>query len=281
MTRLTAIAVDVGGTSLKSGLVTADRTVQGQKRVSVDHRASRSELLAQFLEALAIDERPDIHRVAMAVPGPFDLARGISQMVHKFGSIRGVALASELRRALERPEMDFRFVHDAAAAGAGELTALSSTDGTTLMLTLGTGLGAALFDSTSLIENRGGYEISELWRQPSKADEHHSSESADDLFSASGLARLLNVDLSHLSVAITQPSTSEALTTWGRQLGEFITQFTPALDLDRVVIGGGAAAAFDRFGAAVRSTAAVEVTQAKLGSSAALRGAVELAFDGA
>lgn len=261
---------------MKSGLVAPDDTVSDHRVVPVDHRAERADVLAALAEAIAIDRRVASQIVA-AFPSPFDYRRGISLMTHKYASIKGLDLRSTLRARLGRSDLDIRFVHDAAAAGAGEVALLSPT-GTTLVLTLGTGMGAALFDGHTLIEWRHGIEVSELWSTPVKHAARAGEAIADDVFSASGLARRLSVVSADLPSAVADTASAVPIAEWGQQLGAFIEHQAHVLSVDRVVIGGGVAGAFDLFGAATRSVTGVEIAQARLGANAALVGAAALAF---
>jgi predicted NBD/HSP70 family sugar kinase len=80
----------------------------------------------------------------LAMPGPFDYERGISQMRHKLPALFGVDLKSSLARRFGWQPSQLRFVNDAAAfllgeVGAGAAKGYSRAIG----ITLGTGIGCA------------------------------------------------------------------------------------------------------------------------------------------
>lgn len=81
---------------------------------------------------------------SLAMPGPFDYDRGISQMQHKLPSLFGVDLKSALAHRFAWQPAQVRFVNDAAAfllgeAGAGAAKGYPRSIG----ITLGTGIGCA------------------------------------------------------------------------------------------------------------------------------------------
>ena len=283
-----ALALDVGGMSIKSGLVMSNGDVIEFPPVPIDHRAGAEEIIATFLRAMANTELTSVPLIAIAIPSPFDYASGVSMMTHKFAALHGVDIGSALHDALAtlntRTVQAIRFVNDAAAAGAGEIEALPDARGSTLVLTLGTGMGSSLFDNGQLVERRNTLQISELWSrslQGDAASPPNGSDStlADSLFSATGLARFLDTETAQLQATIENGAVDGLLVAWGRRLGEFLAELTPLLGLDRAVIGGGAGAAFTSFAPGVLETAPIEVVQAKLGSKGPLLGAAALASD--
>lgn len=276
--------------SIKSGLVMSKGDVIEFSPEPIDHRASYEEIIATFLRAMANTDLTAVPLIVIAIPSPFDYANGVSTMTHKFAALHGVDMGSALHDALAtmntRTGQTIRFVNDAAAAGAGEIEALHDADRSTLVLTLGTGMGSSLFDGGRLVERRNTLQISELWARPLRRDaaspaSGSDSTLADSLFSATGLARFLDTETAQLQATIENGAVDGLLVAWGRRLGEFLAELTPLLGLDRAVIGGGAGAAFTSFAPGVLETAPIEVVQARLGSKGPLLGAAALASDSA
>lgn len=272
--RLPIVALDIGGMSIRSGVVELDRSVHNVRHIPIDHRSSADQLIEAIWQAVAANAlQPDV-RVAIAVPGPFDHDTGTSEMVHKFAALEGVDIRTALLDRAGQTHLDIRFVNDAAAAGAGEVLAAGCPTGHTLTLTLGTGLGSSLFDGRTLVETYENVDVSMLWARPIADD-----IVADERFSASGLAAALGVDPDHLPVTSKTPDAAAVLTMWGGELGAFVESLRGPLALHRTIIGGGAAGAFEQFGMAAAAAATIPITQAKLGSSGPLLGAAALAFD--
>jgi glucokinase len=80
----------------------------------------------------------------LAIPGPFDYDRGISQMRHKLLSLFGVDLKSALAARFAWQPSQVRFVNDAAAFLLGEMGAGAAKGySRAIGITLGTGIGCA------------------------------------------------------------------------------------------------------------------------------------------
>ena len=200
------VSLDVGGMSIRSAVV-HDRTVRSVQHVAIDNSAPADDVLDHLAESIAAHEPRPAEHIAIAVPDPFDHPSGSSRMEHKFAALRGIALRPELSHRLGLDELDIRFVNDAAAAGAGEAAGRS---GRTLVLTLGTGLGAALIQDGALISTSGGLVIGDLWTTPWIVD--GATVTADDRFSARGLALAVGVHPRELPEAIAGGG-------WGRFVG--------------------------------------------------------------
>lgn len=269
------IALDVGGMSIRSGLVRSGQTPYGVVSRTIDHRANADELIDAMAGATSEWQPQPRGRIAIAFPGPFDYANATSLMEHKFASLHNLDLAEAL---LPELELDIRFVNDAAAAGAAEVLAAGSPPGRTLVLTLGTGLGSALFDGERPIpSHREGstdhFEIAELW-----STQLANGQLADDVLSARGLAEWLGVAARDLPTAVEAASAQAELRAWGSALGDFINATHRRLHVDRVILGGGASGAFDRFITGVEKTTSIPVAQATTGSNGPVVGSATLAF---
>ena len=149
-------ALDVGGTSIKSGVVDADHESRGADAVAlgatIPTRATEGADVVLGQLATAIDgavERATtaVAGVALAFPGPFDVARGraLIRGLHKFDSIYGLELRPLLAERISRPDLRIGFARDSEAAGVGEATfGAGRGGGRVLTITLGTGLGSCL-----------------------------------------------------------------------------------------------------------------------------------------
>ncbi len=277
----TVVALDVGGTSVKSGIVT--RTDSPLDTGSVTHRHndridahSEAEaivgLLAGIIEARREQSRTSDSTslaVGIAFPGPFDYDAGVPRLTHKFAAINGLDLGAAIRDHLERPVGPITFAHDAVAAAVGEVEA-SGSPGTVLMITLGTGLGSAvIIDGQPWPE---GDQPTELWTQTTD-----DGRTADERFGAAGLAAALGTTADRLAVATAQPS--PALTNWAAGLGSFLSEQARRFAATEVIVGGGVAAAYDQFAPGLAATLTLPCRHARLGSDAALLGISRLALE--
>lgn len=115
---------------------------------------------------------PQIAGAELAIPGPFDYEKGISQMRHKLQSLYGVDLKSALAARFHWQPAQIRFLNDAAAFLLGEVGAGAAKGyQRAIGLTLGTGIGAAFaingqIAPSDLGNKEGVPPGGELWNLP-------------------------------------------------------------------------------------------------------------------
>ncbi len=146
-----AVGIDVGGSSIKCALVDLRTGAFAGERFSTPTPAQGStETLLTALETV-VSNVPGRHAVGLAFPS-----------VIRSGTVRtaanlnkawiGKSLAALAGERLRRPVIA---INDADAAGLAELHygAARGVPGTVLLLTLGTGIGSALFIDGKLVPN--------------------------------------------------------------------------------------------------------------------------------
>lgn len=275
-------ALDVGGTTIKSGLVLSDDRVIRIERTRIDADSDQEELVADLARVLRpLLERhvhEAIHHVRIAFPGPFDYAEGRPRLRHKFASLHGLDLASLLRDRLRRDDLRIEFVNDAEAAAVGEALRGAGRGGNrVLTVTLGTGFGAAMTVAGQPIQIVGQHVVGKLYtRFVQTSAEPCCQGRADDEFCASGLARRLGVRPSQLAEAEGDPAHAEALCEYGTDLGGFLGKVAAELAADRIVIGGGAIPRSVHFDGAVTAALPTPWARAELGTAGALIGAARM-----
>lgn len=234
-------ALDVGGTNIKSGRV-SDGVVELCPTIPARSHESAEVVLGQL--AAAVRGTGAVDRIAIAMPGPFDHAAGISRMldVNKFESIHDIALEPELRRRARLGDQPISFLHDAEAAGVGEAVAGAGAPyHRVLTITLGTGVGSCLTAGGAVVRRVGHLSVDEL---AMRATPHGR---ADDVLSVRGLAELAGVERHELAAALDGPRGDDILAEYGRRLDAFLAPAVEELDAEVVVFGGGAAASYPRF----------------------------------
>jgi glucokinase len=269
--RVTA-ALDVGGTSIKSGVVRGEDV---ELLAAVPSRSDEvadvviGQLLASSGAAIAA-AGPALSALAIAVPRPFDLERGVPLMrgLRKFEAIHGVELRPILRERTGIGACPITFVGDAEAAAVGEAR-FGSGRGVdrVLTITLGTGMGACLTDRGAVVTTVGDAVVEDLHNRATPDGR------ADDVFSARGLAEHLDVDPASLRTAVMAEERAADLRDFGRRLGAFLSPIMREFDAESVVIGGGLAGSFDRFGPAM----GIPAFAASLGARGPLLGGAALA----
>lgn len=271
-----AIAVlDVGGTTTKIGAVRSlDQVVAGTPLPTLAD-GSRDEVLDRLAQACraAIDlTESSLRGVAIAFPGPFDVEAGVPRIrgLHKFESVHGVELRTELQRRCDLGDVPIRFARDNEAIGVGEAwVGAGRGAGRVLTVALGTGMAACLTDDGQVVEYVDAVQVERLYERMTPYGR------ADDMFSARGLAGLLGITPDRLAAEVdAHPSTVDE---FGRRLGTFLEPIAERGSVDLIVIGGGLAASFPAFGTGL-AHASGRPCRPAAGGSSALVGAAVLAF---
>ena len=146
-----AIGVDVGGSSIKCALIDVGTGRFASERFSVPTPAqdSTEKLLAALAQVVA--NIPGTHAIGLAFPS---VIRGgtVRTAAHLNRAWIGQPLTTLAAAHLHRPVVA---INDADAAGLAEVRYGAARDvpGTVLSLTLGTGIGSALFIDGRLVPN--------------------------------------------------------------------------------------------------------------------------------
>jgi polyphosphate glucokinase len=146
-----AVGVDVGGSSIKCALIDLDTGAFAGERFSTPTPAQDS--TDALLSALAsvVANIPGDHAVGVAFPSV--IRNGVVRTAANLNKAWiGQPLAELAGKRLRRPVVA---INDADAAGLAELRygAAREVPGTVLLLTLGTGIGSALFFDGRLVPN--------------------------------------------------------------------------------------------------------------------------------
>jgi len=146
------IGVDIGGTGIKVGVVDSRRGVLIGERVRVDtpHPAVPEAVVRATAELVA-GLPPDSGPVGIGVPGPIVGGR-VMMAANLHDDWVGAPAARLFSEAIGRP---CEIINDADAAGVAEIRfgAGRGVRGVVLLLTLGTGIGSALFVDGVLVPN--------------------------------------------------------------------------------------------------------------------------------
>lgn len=284
------IALDVGGSSVKSGQVApGGRLVGPVTTTPVDSHADADTILETFTQVIRTEQQrlpPDTYLLglALAFPGPFDYAAGISyiQGVAKYESLYGINVGQALRERLRTPDLAIRFRNDAEAAIVGEaLYGAGRPYARLIGVTLGTGCGSAFVVNGHPVEKGPGVPP-HGWLYPIP----FQGRPADEVFSTRGLLarlRAAGVDVPDIPAAAQQaragdPSARAVFQTFGADLATFLAPFVAAFRAQAVLVLGGIARSFDLFGSALAKGLPIPVLPGQLGVRAGLLGAAALFF---
>ena len=192
----------------------------------------------------ATDGRPDVAGAALAMPGPFDYENGVSWMTHKLPYLYGFDLRHALACRMSLAPVRVRFLNDAAAHLAGELTA-GAAQGVrrAVSITLGTGVGSA-FAVDGLVVREGpgvpsGGEIWNLLYQGGILEDRISTRAIQKSYrERTGQEREV---AAIAAAASTEPAAAEVFNKFGHDLGVALRTVLSSFAPDVIVIGGGIA----------------------------------------
>lgn len=277
------LALDVGGSSVKSALVANGRHIVGSVCVDeIQSEASASEILHKLAAILSghLANAREVNQIAFAFPGPFDYEQGISlvQDQTKYESLYGIDIATKLKEMLNAAALEMRFRNDAEAAILGEaLYGAGASYSRLIGLTLGTGLGSAFIAEGNII-SEGDNLPPHGWLYSTP----YGAQRADDVFSTRGLlARLRERGIHAADVAAAMQhadhqALEEVFASFGTDLGSFLEPFVFDFRAQAVLVTGGIAEAWERFAPSLSYALPVPVLKGALGRRAALLGAAAL-----
>ena len=298
MTATPHLGIDLGATNLKWAVVEEDdgswRTLdRGQTPTDA---ANGTDAVIGRLVAIgrsAVERWPDIASVGIGVPGLYDPMSGETRfLVNLPGGWRGVPVGRPVAAALGLPTA---LINDARAFGLAELRLGAGRGFRTIVgLTLGTGVGGVIaIDGRVLLGHDGtAGEVGHQTIDPDGPACNCGNNGCLESFArADRLAEACHQPTAEAAVEAARDGDAAAiagLTRVGTYLGIGIANMIATISPDRVVIGGGIAAAggllLDPIRAEIArrvtttSLAAVELVTAELGTWA---GAIGAAVHGA
>lgn len=238
------IGVDIGGTGVKAAVVrTDDGTLLTERLREPTPNPATPEAVADLVAALVDD---------LDCPGPVGLT--VPAVVHG-GVVRTAANIDDSWIDLDaealftaRTGRGCAVLNDADAAGMAEMRfgAGAGRLGVVIMVTLGTGIGSAVFSDGVLVPNT---ELGHLEMEGGDAEDYaaESVREAEDL----------------------------SWSKWGHRVGRYLNTLERLFSPDLVIIGGGVSKKFDRYVDEVRSKLhpGAEVVPAEFRNQAGIVGA--------
>ena len=281
------IALDVGGTSVKSALVAPGGHVIGEPAITpIDSAGGAEGILGTFVRIISTHlgqaQTSNVIGVALGFPGPFDYAAGICLIegVEKYAAIYRVNMRDALRTRLNLGNLPILFRNDAEAAVVGEARYGAGREYRRLIgVTLGTGCGSAFLVDGLPVTSGPGVPPNG-WLYPML---FHGLR-ADDVFSRRGLeARLRAAGVTERNIKAVAAAaragdvdTRQVFEAFGADLGSFLNSRVVAFVAEAVLVLGQIAGAFDLFGPSLCQALSIPALPGERGPDAALLGAAEL-----
>jgi polyphosphate glucokinase len=195
------LAIDVGGTRLKAGLLGPEGALIGERaRVDTPHPSPPDAVVPLLAELAA--ELPGFDRISVGFPGV--VHDGVVRTAPNLGTPTwaGYDLAGALRLRLGKP---VRVLNDASVQGLGVIAG----HGLECVITLGTGFGFALYQDGKLLPHL------ELSQHPARKDMTYDEYLGTAALKSVGLAK------------------------WQSRVRRVIKQLEILINYDTLLIGGG------------------------------------------
>ena len=240
------LGIDIGGSGIKGAIVdtTNGKLLTGRFRIPTP-QPSRSEAVADVVAKIAEN---------FQYSGP----AGITfPAIIKNGRVGSAANVDEswigmdaARLFSERLGSHVELINDADAAGLAEVTfgAAKGIGGVVILLTLGTGIGSAIFLDGKLLPN-----------------------------SEFGHLKIRGKDAELRASERVREEKNLSLKQWAASLGEFLQELEKLFSPDLFLIGGGISKKADKFLPYLRAFTPVEIVSAKMQNEAGIIGAAWLA----
>jgi predicted NBD/HSP70 family sugar kinase len=255
------VALDIGGSHVTAAVVDsgARDVVDGTRvHLEVDESAESGVILDTWAKAAlqaAMSAERGIERIGMAIPAPFDYARGVSLMEHKFRALYGLPVVGLLAERFGGSRLEgagIAVANDADLFALGEWWAGSARGRERMIgLTLGTGLGSGFVARGRIVTE--GAEVpagGEIWNVPyldGVAEDYVSGRAITASYAQASGRTLAASDVAQRagsgdSVAL--GAFADMAVHLGRILEPHVARFRPQC----IVVGGSLARAWALFG---------------------------------
>jgi glucokinase len=277
------LVYDVGGSHISAAVCFKEGFRLGPVVRANLPEQQTSQAFVEVLHALggkAAEGVAGVPGAELAMPGPFDYAKGISWMEHKLPYLYGVNVSEALAARFGWKASQVRFLNDAAAYLLGEVGAGAARGVQRVVcFTLGTGVGSGFaVDGHVVTEGKGVPPGGEIWNVP------YEGGIVEDQISTRALQRAYMerkgqerevASIAHYATGGEQESI-EVFKEFGRNLGVALKKLLADFAPDVVVLGGGISRSAYLFLEETRKELEgtnFEVRIAELGDNAPLAGA--------
>ncbi len=287
------IGIDLGGTAIKLGRFTSDGTCLNSLTVDTPQPATPSAVVAVIVDAVAeVDPEKNAVAIGVGTPGPADEKGRIAKIAINLPQWRNVPLADILSAKIGKPTI---IDNDANCAGLGEAwLGAGRFYKNFILLTLGTGVGGAIFIDGKLFTGSFGSagELGLIGLIPDGPQCKSGNQgSLEQHTSVIAIRRRTGKEPAELG-ALAESGDAQALKFWqeyGKYLGIGVTSLIYVLTPEAVVIGGGVSASFEFFLPSMKleierrvmptSRVDLQIIKAELGNGAGMLGAAKLAIE--
>lgn len=293
-----AVGLDVGGTSIDSGIVSVSGDVLPGSLLStaIDSKAGAEEILSTLAEPIskeldhAAGEGIRIRGIGIGFPGPCDYEAGICLIkdLDKYGALYGVDVGREIRTRLRLDEsMPVCFEIDAWTFVRGEAWKGAGAGHERIIgFTLGTGLGSGFLVHDEMVDSGPGVPrwgwIGGLPYGKGILDDRVSRRGILARYLELGGAGPSGLDVCDIAARAREGEDAavEAFRETGEVLGRYLRDVSSRFEPDCIVAGGRISRSYDLFGPALERELppSVEIGPAHDIEGSAILGAARFLF---
>jgi glucokinase len=277
---------------MKLGRFTGQGACLAERTWPTPQPSTPQRVCSALVEAIAeIDPHGEATAIGIGTPGPADAAGRIARIAINLEDWREVPLADWLEAQCHRRVV---LDNDANCAGQGEAwLGAGQTFQDFILLTLGTGVGGAIFFNGQLFKGLGGAagELGLITLRPEGPPCNSGNRgSLEQYTSIRAIRRITGFEPDQLG-QLAQAGNPDALEFWhsyGRDLGAGLASLLYVLTPQAVLLGGGVAASAEFFLPALKaeleqrvmptSRTGLKILPAQLGNRAGMLGAARLAL---
>ena len=250
--------LDVGGSSLKFGLVSSEGELLEKKKVPVKQLRAAGDLADGVVGAVAdwLKDHPQVQHVGIGVPGMISQDHRALVELANMPELNGLPLLDLLEK--RNPNIVFHLENDANAAALGEYYfSGQKMPENFLLVTLGTGIGSGLIINHRIFKGAdgNGLELGHIVSSNGRSIEQNIGK-AGFFAKAKELAKenknktklrdadKLDDDVLLEAARDNDPVALKAFAYYGKHLGEALATAAYILDVKTFFIGGGVAKAY-------------------------------------
>jgi glucokinase len=259
------IGVDLGGTNLRTALLSSDGEVHDKRKESTNASDGWKKVVARLVEAIASQQESAAQRgltvaaVGVGAPGVIKIDTGIVVKSPNFPDWNNLPLKDELEKAVRVPVV---IENDANAAALGEQWRGAGRDvSSMILLTLGTGVGGGIVLNNKIWQGADGMagEIGHMTLIPDGRRCGCGNTGCLEMYaSARGIVQSYQEAVAPASPCITSAEVYQAarsgdatarrvMKDMGRMLGIGIANLINIFNPEMIVIGGGVRDAWPLF----------------------------------
>lgn len=236
------LAIDIGGTSVKYGVVSPEGEITQKGKFKTGSQMILSDFISNINDVVELAVKQGIKKIGISSLGTFDKTGMCLGGVENLPFLEGINLPNEVKAKF--PQMECRIINDGVAAAMGEYRLGEGQNCSSFIcVTLGTGIGGAI-----VIEGKpilgSHFQSGEI----GYSDYQGPNEYLEMRYSTKGVlkeaARQMQVQkIGGIeftdNVKAGEPICSEIFQDWMEVLAKILANAVLLLDPEMIIIGGG------------------------------------------